>query len=258
MPGFEQLTPLVLVWIAAVVVLAGFVQGALGMGFPIVATPLIAMTTDIRTAVIVVLLPCVGTIVLVVARAPLLREALARFWGMPVAALCGAALGTRLFVAYPEFPYALLLAGMIVVYLNLERLGRAESPFVRRHPFAFGTVAGVAAGVSEGTANVAAPPLIVYYLALGLEPAMLVQALNICFLVGKATQFATLATTAGIPPVQWLATLPLVVLALAGAFYGTKVRARLDAAAYRRWLKRALFAIAVLLCGQYALASFFP
>ena len=252
MAGFEHLTPLVLVWIAAVVVVAGFVQGALGMGFPIVATPLVAMATDIRTAVIVVLLPCVGTIVLVMARAPLLREALARFWGMPVAAFFGAALGTRLFVAYPDFPYAMLLAGMIVVYLNLERLGRGESTFVRRHRFAFGACAGLAAGLSEGTANVAAPPLVIYYLALGLEPVMLVQALNICFLVGKATQFTTLATTGGVPAVQWLATLPLVALAVAGAFYGTRVRARLDAAAYRRWLKRALFAIAVLLCGQYA------
>src|SRR5215207_4187804 len=161
MAGFENLTPLVLVWIAAVIVLAGFVQGALGLGFPIVATPLIAMATDIRTAVIVVLLPCAATVMLVMARAPLLREALARFWGMPLAAVVGAAIGTRLFVAYPEFPYALLLAGMIVVYLNLERLGRAEWPFVQRHRVAFGMVFGTAAGVSEGTANVAAPPLVI-------------------------------------------------------------------------------------------------
>src|SRR3954471_17343154 len=117
MAGFDNLTPLVLCWIAAVIVVAGFMQGALGLGFPTVATPLIAMATDIRTAVIVVLLPCVGTVVLVMARAPLLREALRRFWPMPLYALAGSHIGTRLFVAHPEFPYALLLAGMIVVYL---------------------------------------------------------------------------------------------------------------------------------------------
>jgi uncharacterized membrane protein YfcA len=252
MAGFENLTPLVLCWIAVVVVAAGFVQGALGLGFPIVATPLIAMATDIRTAVIVVLLPCVGTVVLVMARTPLLRETLLRFWPMPLLALAGAAVGTRLFVAYPEFPYALLLAGMIIVYLNLERLGRAEWPFVRRHRRLFGIVFGFAAGLSEGTANVAAPPLVVYYLALGLHTEMLVQALNICFLVGKATQFATLAATAGVPTAQWLATTPLIALSTAGAWYGIKVRSSLDAATYRKWLKRALFAIALLLCAQYA------
>lgn len=252
MPGFENITPLVLAWIAAVIVLSGFVQGALGLGFPIVATPLIAMATDIRTAVIVVLLPCVGTIVLVMLRAPLLGAAIARFWPMPLFAIVGAALGTRLFVAFPEFPYALLLAGVIVVYLNLERLGHNEWPFMQRHAKVLGPFFGFTAGLSEGTANVAAPPLVVYYLALGLEPAMLVQALNICFIVGKTTQFATLATTAGIAPVQWLSTVPLIALSTAGAAYGIRVRSSLDATTYRKWLKRALFAIAVMLCVQYA------
>lgn len=254
MAGFE-LTPLVLCWIAAVIVVAGFMQGALGLGFPTVATPLIAIATDIRTAVIVVLLPCVGTLVLVLVRAPHLREALKRFWGMPLCAFAGAAIGTRLFVAYPAFPYALLLAGMIVVYLNLDRLGRSEWPVVRRHPRAFGVVFGIAAGFSEGTANVAAPPLVVYYLALGLSPTLLVQALNICFLTGKTTQFATLATAGGVAPVQWLATVPLIALATAGGYYGMRVRDRLDAATYRKWLKRALFAIALLLVGQYLLGK---
>ena len=255
MPGFENLTPLVLFWIAIVVAAAGFLQGALGLGFPIVATPLIAMATDIRTAVIVVLLPCAAAVVLVLARAPYLKEALARFWPMPLLALCGSAIGTRIFVAYPAFPYALLLAGMIVVYLNLERLGRAEWPLVKRNPRAFGLAAGVAAGLSEGTANVAAPPLVIYYLALGLTPAMLVQAMNICFIAGKTMQFATLATHGGVPAVQWLATTPLMVLAIGGAWYGTTVRERLDAATYRKWLKRALAAIAVLLVGQYLLGK---
>src|SRR5688500_9765648 len=101
MAGFENLTPLVVLWIAAVVVLAGFMQGALGLGFPTVATPLIALATDIHTAVIVVLLPCLGTVMLVVATAPHLSESLKRFWFMPLAALAGAAVGTRLFVTYP-------------------------------------------------------------------------------------------------------------------------------------------------------------
>jgi uncharacterized membrane protein YfcA len=254
MAGFENLTPLVLCWIALVMLVAGFMQGALGLGFPIVATPLIAMATDIRTAVIVVLLPCAATIVLVLARAPHLKDAIARFWPMPLLALCGSAVGTRLFVAFPGFPYALLLAGMIVVYLNLERLGRAEWPLAKRNPRAFGLAFGLAAGLSEGTANVAAPPLVIYYLALGLAPAMLVQALNICFIAGKTMQFATLATHGGVPAAQWLATLPLMVLSTAGAWYGTTVREKLDAMTYRKWLKRALAAIAVLLCAQYALA----
>jgi uncharacterized membrane protein YfcA len=252
MPGFESVTPLVVVWIAVVILFGGFVQGALGLGFPMVATPLIAFATDIRTAVIVVLLPCIACIAVTMWKAPYLREALSRFWMMPLAAFVGAAIGTRLFVLYPTFPYTLLLAGVIVVYLNLERFGRSEWPFVIRHRRVCGMCFGLAAGVSEGTANIAAPPLVVYYLALGLSPAMLVQALNICFITGKTTQFATLATVGGVTATQWLVTVPLMAASAAGAAYGSRVRGRIDALTYRRWLRHALLAIAVVLCVQFA------
>jgi uncharacterized membrane protein YfcA len=252
MPGFEHLSVIVVVWIVAVMLLSGFVQGALGLGFPTVATPLIALATDIRTAIVLVLLPCLATIVVSIWTAGPLRRVLREFWMMPLWMLVGAAIGTRIFIAYPAFPYPLLLAGVIVVYLNLEWLGRTEWPLIRTYRGVCGALFGMIAGVSEGTANVAAPPLIVYYLAIGVQPAAFVQALNICFFTGKSTQFATLATAGGIAPLQWLVTLPLAALAAATAVRGARIRNRIDAATYRRWLKGALFAIAVILCAQYA------
>jgi uncharacterized membrane protein YfcA len=248
----EALTPALLAWIAVVMIAAGFVQGALGLGFPTLATPLIALVSDIRTAVIMVLLPCIATVLVSTIRSGFLRQALAEFWMMPLYVLFGAAIGTRIFILYPEFPYALLLAGVILVYLNLERLGLAEWKPVRQYQRTFGVVFGGIAGISEGTANVAAPPLIVYYLAINVQPTILVQAMNICFLTGKTTQFATLASAGGVSAVQWAMTLPLAVIAASGTVYGVRVRNRIDAATYRRWLRGALLAIAAILVAQYA------
>ena len=254
MPGFETLTLALLAWITAVIVFSAFVQGALGLGFPLLATPLIALVTDIRSAIIFVLLPCLATVVVSIVKGGGLRDVLARFWMMPLYMFLGAAIGTRLFVEFPGFPYALLLAGVIVIYLNLDRLGRAEWAVVRRHHGPFGFVFGVVAGMSEGTANVAAPPLIVYYLSLGLSPTAFVQALNICFFTGKSTQFATLATAGGVPAAQWLVTLPFAVIAAFATVQGVKVRNRVDATTYKRWLKGALFAVAAILVAQQAYA----
>ena len=251
MPGFETLPVTLVVGIAAIMLLAGVMQGALGLGFPTVATPLIAFFTDMRSAVILVLLPCLATVAVVVFRGGPLRPVLARFWMMPGYMLLGAAVGTRFFITYPAFPYALLLSVVILIYLNLDRLGRTHWPLMMRHERAFGAVFGFTAGFTEGTANVAAPALIIYYLGVGLPPVMLVQALNICFLTGKSTQFATLATTGGVPFLQWAATVPLAVIAAAGTLYGIRVRNRIDAATYRVWLKYALFAMAIILAGQY-------
>ena len=251
MPGFESLTPALIAWIVAVTIVSGVVQGALGLGFPTLATPLIAVVTDIRTAVIIVLLPCIAAVAANVVRSGHLRQALAEFWMMPLYMVAGAAVGTRLFIAFPEFPYALLLAVVIVVYLNLERIGRGESKLIRDHRRPFGAAFGLLAGLSEGTANVAAPPLVVYYLAAGVRPVIIVQALNICFLTGKTTQFATLATAGGVTATQWAITLPLAAVAAAGALYGIRIRSRIDAPTYKRWLRGALWGIALILVAQY-------
>jgi len=250
MPGFESLTPAMLAWIVVVMALAGFMQGALGLGFPTVATPLITLVTDMRTAIVLVLLPCLATVIVNLVRGGPLRPVVAQFGLLPVGMLVGAAAGTRLFVAFPEFPYPLLLAGMIFVYLALDWLKLDRWPVMERHAVVFAAVAGFIAGLSEGTANVAAPPLIVFLLGVGAAPTLVVQALNLCFLTGKTTQFVTLATAGGVPWLQWVMTLPLAVIAAVGAWGGIRVRSRIAAETYRRWLKRALFAMALLLIAQ--------
>ncbi len=78
------------------------------------------------------------------------------------------------------------------------------------------------------------------------------QALNICFFAGKTAQFATLASGGGVSLVQWLITLPFAAVATGGVLYGIRIRSRVAAATYRRWLRHALFAAALLLLAQYA------
>jgi hypothetical protein len=46
-------------------------------------------------------------------------------------------------------------------------------------------------------------------------------------------------------------TLPFAIAAGAGALYGVQIRGRIDAASYRRWVRVALFVIAVFLIGEY-------
>jgi uncharacterized membrane protein YfcA len=170
---------------------------------------------------------------------------------MPLYMILGAAGGTWVFVAAPDAPYTLVLALLTLLYLNLDRLGRAEWPLVRRHERAFAPLAGITAGAFEGTANISAPPLIVFYLSLGVTPAMLVQGLNICFLVGKTTQFTVLATRGGVAMGEWIATLPFVAIGVAGSLIGVRIRNRIDATTFRVWVKRALFVIALGLLGRY-------
>lgn len=250
MPGLESLSWEIVAWIVFAVALGGISQGALGLGFPMIATPLVALVTDMRTAVVMVLVPCLACVFVSTARSGPLGPILARFWVMPIGMLAGAAMGTQLFVAYPAFPYALLLALMISAYLLIDWIGRGDWPLLRAHARPFALPFSIAAGMSEGTANIAAPALIVYYLGIGLAPAALVQGLNICFITGKTTQLVVLSAAGGVSAGTWLATLPLAAVGALTTLYGANIRSRIDAATYRRWLKYALGAIAFMLLAQ--------
>lgn len=251
MTVLESLPVAIIVWLTVVVFVAGFVQGALGFGFPFIATPIAAMVVDMRTAIIAVLLPTLASVAITLFTSGPLAPTLKRFWFMPVYATAGAIAGTSIFIAAPGAPYQLLLAIIIIVYLNIDRISRGEWPLVKRHEKTFAPAAGFAAGLFEGTANVAAPPLIIYYLALGLAPAMMVQAMQICFLVGKSTQFVVLSTRGGVPAAQWIETLPLCAIAVAAGFVGARLRGRIDAILFRRIVKGSLALIAAALLVQY-------
>ena len=244
-----------LAFIALVCLLSGFAHGAIGFGFPMVATPLVALVIDVKLA-IGLLAPITLLLVLITAaRGGGLAAIARRFWYLPPLAGVGAWLGTRLLFAAPPEPFVLVLALVIILYLNLDRVGRGSHPLVKRMPVAFGLGFAFAAGVFEAIANMAGPVLLVYFMLLGLAPAALIQALNLCFAVGKSTQVATWAYSGAITTADWIAIGAFCVPSVAALFAGMHLRDRIDAATYRRWLRKALGVMAALLIGQFVVST---
>jgi uncharacterized membrane protein YfcA len=236
----------------AVMALAGFVHGALGLGFPLIATPLLALFTDIKTAIVFTLLPTLTAIVISIVKGGRPVEVIRQYWMLPVYMIVGSYLGARLLIAADPTPFLFLLALLIMAYLNLQRLQGLAAHWIGVHPHAARAAFGIVAGLFESTANVAGPVLLIFFLSTTLPPLALVQALNLCFLAGKSTQGLTLAYAGGVPASVWISTLPFAAVGAAGLLSGVRVRNRIDAETYRTWLKRALWVIAALLIGQFA------
>ncbi|HEX7788845.1 MAG TPA: TSUP family transporter, partial [Methylomirabilota bacterium] len=80
---------------AAVVLAAGLVKGAIGFGFPSLATPLLSLVTDVKTAVVVLIVPNIvmDSIQFIRRGAPL--ATVRRFSGLLVSGAVGVVLGTR-------------------------------------------------------------------------------------------------------------------------------------------------------------------
>jgi uncharacterized membrane protein YfcA len=247
-----ELSVALLALVAFACLVSGFAHGALGFGFPIVATPIVAAAVDIRSA-IALLAPITLVLTVISAlRGTRLASIVRESWFLLVAIALGAWVGTQVLLALPPEPFVLVLALVILLYLNLDRLGRGRSPLVQRLRMPFGLAFGFVAGVSEAVANVAGPVLLIYFMLLGLAPVQIVQTLNLCFSLGKGAQTAAWVASGEISGRAWLAIGALTVPAVAALFAGMRLRERIDAATYRRWLRGALWALAALLLVQFS------
>src|SRR5258707_5878546 len=174
--------------VCAIALAAGFAHGLSGFGFPLISTPMVALFTEVRTAVLVTLFPNIVVNILWAASGAGWRATLKPYRAFPLWVLIGTVIGTQVVLYAPADPLRLLLAAVIVVYLQQERFRRVDWSVIARHPGASGVVFGLVAGFLSGTVNVMLPPLLIYFSTLGLAPRAMTQALNACFLVGKVTQ----------------------------------------------------------------------
>jgi len=250
MPGFEQLDPVNLALVVAILVFAGVVHGALGLGFPMISTPLLALRTDVLSAMLIVLVPTLAVNVLSVLKGGRWDRSIKRFWPLAVFGALGSLAGTRLLVVTDPEPYRLVLAAVILLYLNVRRFGLRMQWVNRRRGLAF-AVFGISGGLLAGTVNVMVPALIVYALEAGLAATVTVQVFNFCFLAGKLSQAAVFSASGLFTQKVLLATLPLAGVTLLALWLGMTLRERIDAETYRRWLRKVLYLIALLLVVQY-------
>jgi len=236
--------------ISAVMFAAGITQGALGFGFPTISTPLLVIMTDVKTAIILNLLPNLAVNAIGIARGGNWRASLGQYWPVAAWVLVGAFLGAQFLIHAPQEPIRLLLGLAIFAYLYQNLLARLDWSWLSRRRRLSAMAFGISGGFFSGTVNQALPPLLIYFTLLGLELTVMTQILNLCFFGGKVVQAATLGATGEIRLGQALANLPLTLVGLAGLFAGIRIQQRVAADTYKRVLRYVLFVIALVLLWQ--------
>jgi hypothetical protein len=229
---------------------AGLTHGFVGVGFPLLATPLFGLLFGWQAAVALLVLPTwlvtLATVVVYRGQADL-RGAARAYWPLLVAMPFGMAAGVHALHAVPADTLMLLMAGLLVGYLLLERLGHTTLPWARAHPTLLAAPFGLLAGFSEGALNVAGPVLLMFFLLIDLPVAATIAVLGWLFLAGKTLQAAMMAQRGAFDASVLAAVLPLAAAGTAGFFVGLRLRARVDPSRYRGWLKATLAAMAAWL-----------
>jgi uncharacterized membrane protein YfcA len=254
MIGFEDLSLIQVMLLGLILALGGGVHGLLGFGFPLLATPLMTMLVDVRSAMLILLIPTLAINVASIVGGGRWQASIGRFWPLALCVALGSIGGTRLLIGTDPAPYKLLLSAAMLFYLGIQQCG-LRMPWFHKRPRLAMVIFGLAAGMLAGTVNVAVPALIVYALEMGLSPLVTVPVFNLCFLTGKLAQAFTFAAAGMLTLRIVVITLPAALLGLGGLWVGARLRGRVDTETYRRWLRRTLLVIAILLAVQYAMGA---
>jgi len=237
----------VLMFIAGVFILAGFVKGVVGLGLPAIAMGLLAVVMRPADAASILILPTVATNVWQMAAGPSLWPVVVRLWPTMLGVICGTLAGAGWLV---DGPYAAALLGValaIYALTGLARLHVTVSP--AREPWV-GPLVGVITGLVAAATGVFAMPAVVYLQAIGLEKEDLVQALGLSFTISSLALAVNLASVSALNLSLGAASLGALAVAGVGMWLGQTLRLRLRPETFRLCFLFGLLALGVYLVAR--------
>ncbi|MGF1651176.1 MAG: sulfite exporter TauE/SafE family protein [Hyphomicrobiaceae bacterium] len=212
---------------------AGCVKGIVGFGLPTVALAGLALTTDPRTAIAMVVIPALATNIVQALHGPGFWRLLRRLASLIAGIVLGILIGTRLIIEIPPAIIGVALGMMVAAYGAAGVYGLSFPPVGRREAWIAPPV-GVAGGVVTGLTGTFLIPHTMYLASLALTRAELVQAIGIVFTVSSLVLGIGLAR---VSVLTWdlavLSTLALVP-ALVGMGLGRRISSRLSEHVFRR------------------------
>ena len=235
--------------VLSVFVLAGAVKGVIGMGLPTVSLGLLAVATDLTTAMALLLVPSFATNIWQACVGGNARVIVKRLW--PFLLTAGATVWVGALVLARADPFLLtVLLGLILAVYGTAGLCGARLSIARPRQVSTGLAFGVVNGVLTGMTGSFVVPGVMYLQAINLTPAMLIQAMGMLFSISTAALAVALQGNDYITTELGLwsaaATLPAVI----GMGLGQAIRKRLSESLFRR-----IFFLALIALGLYLMTG---
>lgn len=212
--------------------LAGIVKGATGLGYASCALPFLVYTLGLRSAIAIVLVPAMATNISVALGNGYLRETFRGFARMYVAMLPGIGVGLWLLVWVSADIAVMVLAATIIAYA-LFALAKPDLMLPARAASGLQVPVGFVNGVLTGLTGSQVMPMVPYVMALNMEPARVVQAINLGVLLASLVLVAGLLATGAVAGALLGASLLAVLPALVGVEIGQRLRALIPAEHFR-------------------------
>lgn len=244
----DMIDPL-LILIAAVFLIAGFVKGVVGLGLPTVSMGLLAVSMAPGRAIAIVIVPAIVTNIWQTFAGPHLRDILRRLWPLMVGTVIGCWLNAGALTG-PHARYGTIVLGALLIIYAVIGLNKVQFRVAPRNERWVGGMVGIVTGVISASTGVQVIPSMPFMQAIGMEKDELVQALGVFFTTATLALAFNLTAGGLLTPANAVPGAVGMAMAFAGMFIGQSVRARMPAEAFRRW-----FLIAMILLGFYLAGS---
>jgi len=232
--------------VIAALLCASFIKGATGLGFPLIATPAIALLLDIRTAVTVLILPNLFMDSAQTIRDGLPYEVFRRFSNLIAPTIIGVFLGTMVLVRTPLWILNLCLGVMVLAFV-LSNLLKLHFVISARSEKILSPVFGFLSGFLNGMTNAAGPTLAIYLYSLKLEKRTFVKSIATIFVTTKLSQLVAISTWNLFNRETITLSIQVLLLTLAGFYAGIKAQDRVNQVTFNRGLLALLSLIGVIL-----------
>ncbi len=239
---FDQTT----IVVAAALLLAAYVKGTTGFGFPLIATPTVVLLLDIRTAVTILIIPNIVMDITQIFRGTFSPSLFRRFSWLLVLTVAGVFLGTKVLVTLPLWLLNLILGVMVLAFVstNFFRFDFHVSPESER---LFSPLAGFASGFLNGMTNAAGPVVATYLYSLRLEKTEFIKSIATIFMVTKVSQLVAVSTWNLFNLSTLSLSLIVTLFCLIGFYAGLKTQDRVNQRTFNRGVLALLFVIGVTL-----------
>jgi len=239
----------ILLFIAGVFILAGFVKGVVGLGLPAISMGLLALVMPPADAASILILPTVVTNIWQMAAGPSLKPIIARLWPVLLGLICGTLAGAGWLVD-THGHYGTALLGIALAVYALSGLASVRFFVGARTETWLGPIVGVLTGLVAAATGVFAMPAVVYLQAIGIEKEDLVQALGLSFTISSLALAVNLASVSALNLSLGPASIGALAVACIGMWLGQILRLRLRPETFRLIFLLGLLALGLYLIGR--------
>jgi len=235
--------------IAAALLVAGFVKGALGLGLPTVAMGLLAVSMPPAQAIAIVIVPAIVTNIWQTFGGPYFRDIIRRLWPL----LIGTAAGIWLNAGSLTGPYArytTIALGVLLVANAAIGLSKLKFSIAPQNEKWVGGVVGVITGMVSAATGVQVIPSVPFLQAIGMDKDELIQALGVFFTVATLALGFNLTSAGLLTAATALPGAVALACSFIGMFAGQAARARLQPETFRVWFQIGMIALGIYLAGN--------